>query len=114
MNGFEVHDVLEWAVSSGAERLHVVARLPPVIRRDDRWVRMRWRELDTSDCVEFMNFISSASSQLELEERGGADFRYRFEDRAIFRVAIFKQRGSVGVVLERLDRSRFPENQQSH
>ena len=46
-----------------------------------------------------MKSIASVDNQQELQEVGGADFGFAFEDVARFRVAIFKQRGNIGLVL---------------
>src|SRR5204862_2407453 len=40
--------------------------------------------------------------QQELQEKGGSDFAIEFTEGSRFRVAIFKQRGSIGMVLRRI------------
>jgi twitching motility protein PilT len=51
-----------------------------------------------------MKSIASPDNQQELQEVGGADFGFAFEDVARFRVAIFKQKGYVGLVLRLIPR----------
>ena len=46
-----------------------------------------------------MKSIASVDNQQEIQEVGGSDFGFAFEDIARFRVAIFKQKGNVGLVL---------------
>ncbi len=41
-------------------------------------------------------------AQQELQEKGGADFAIEFTDGVRFRVAIFRQRGNIGMVLRRI------------
>jgi twitching motility protein PilT len=49
-----------------------------------------------------MKSITPDRCQQELQEVGGADFAIEFTDGVRFRVAIFKQRGSIGMVLRRI------------
>jgi twitching motility protein PilT len=49
-----------------------------------------------------MKSISSERAQQELNEKGGADFSFAFGEHARFRVAIFKQKGHIGVVLRQI------------
>jgi len=46
-----------------------------------------------------MKSITPERNQQELQEEGGTDFGFAFGDKARFRVAIFKQKGNVTVVL---------------
>ncbi|MCY2964488.1 MAG: PilT/PilU family type 4a pilus ATPase, partial [Planctomycetota bacterium] len=41
-------------------------------------------------------------NQQELQEKGGTDFGFAFGEQARFRVAVFKQKGCVGLVLRRI------------
>lgn len=49
-----------------------------------------------------MKSITPERNQQELQERGGTDFGFAFGDKARFRVAVFKQRGMIGMVLRRV------------
>jgi twitching motility protein PilT len=49
-----------------------------------------------------MKSITPDRCQQELQEVGGTDFGFAFGDAARFRVAVFKQRGNVGLVLRRI------------
>ncbi len=49
-----------------------------------------------------MKSITPERCQQELQEVGGTDFGFAFGEMARFRVAIFKQRGNVGLVLRRI------------
>src|SRR5262249_60162591 len=49
-----------------------------------------------------MKSITPERCQQELQEVGGTDFGFAFGELARFRVAVFKQRGNVGMVLRRI------------
>src|SRR2546421_7617268 len=68
--------------------------------------RLDTKSLDQDDCTALMKSITPDRCQQELQEKGGADFAIEFTDGYRFRVAIFKQRGHIGMVL-RLIPSRF-------
>src|SRR5690606_4936462 len=53
-----------------------------------------------------MKSITPDRCQQELQEKGGSDFAIEFIDKNRFRVAVFKQRGAIGMVL-RLIPSKF-------
>jgi twitching motility protein PilT len=55
-----------------------------------------------------MKRITPEAKQQELQERGGTDFGLAFGEQARFRVAVFKQRGQIGIVLRRIRTDSFP------
>src|SRR5882757_328622 len=58
--------------------------------------------LDSDDTTALMKSITPDRCQQELQEVGGTDFAIEFTDGYRFRVAIFKQRGNIGMVLRRI------------
>ncbi len=60
------------------------------------------KSLEADDCVSLMKSITPERNQQELQERGGTDFGFAFGDQARFRVAVFKQRGHIGIVCRRI------------
>src|SRR5262245_9791117 len=64
--------------------------------------RLDTKVLDNDDTVGLMKSITPDRCQQELQEVGGADFAIEFVDGYRFRVAIFKQRGNIGMVLRRI------------
>jgi twitching motility protein PilT len=46
-----------------------------------------------------MKSVTPERNQQELQEEGGTDFGFAFGDQARFRVAVFKQRGDISIVL---------------
>src|SRR5438128_473424 len=64
--------------------------------------RLETKSLDADDTTALMKSITPDRCQQELQEKGGADFAIEYKDGARFRVAVFKQRGTIGMVLRRI------------
>jgi twitching motility protein PilT len=82
--------------------LHITVGQPPVIRHHGRMRRLDTKSLDNDDCTSLMKSITPDRCQQELQEKGGSDFAIEFTDGYRFRVAVFKQRGNIGLVLRRI------------
>src|SRR5437868_12273757 len=63
--------------------------------------RLDTKTLDPDDTTALMKAITPDRCQQEIQEKGGADFAISFGN-CRFRVAVFKQRGSIGMVLRRI------------
>jgi twitching motility protein PilT len=85
-----------------ASDLHITVGQPPVIRHNGRMRRLDTKTLDTDDTTALMKSITPDRCQQELQEKGGSDFAISFGEGSRFRVAIFKQRGNIGMVLRRI------------
>src|SRR5204862_5942566 len=64
--------------------------------------RLETKVLENDDTTGLMKSITPERCQQELQEKGGADFAIEYPDGVRFRVAIFKQKGSIGMVLRRI------------
>src|SRR5437763_11152724 len=64
--------------------------------------RLDTKSLVQDDTTALMKSITPDRCQQELQEKGGADFAIEFTDGVRFRVAVFKQRGNIGMVLRRI------------
>ena len=64
--------------------------------------KLETKVLEPDDTVALMKSITPDRCQQELQEVGGADFGFAFGDVARFRVAVFKQRGNIGMVLRQI------------
>src|SRR5688572_33262071 len=64
--------------------------------------RLDAKDLTPDDTTGLMKSITPDRCQQELQEVGGCDFAIEFVDGYRFRVAVFKQRGSIGIVLRRI------------
>src|SRR5262245_56836083 len=85
-----------------ASDLHISVGQPPVVRHHGRMKRLDTKVLDTDDTTALMKSITPDRCQQELQEKGGADFAIEFVGGTRFRVAIFKQKGTIGMVLRRI------------
>ncbi len=97
-----IDKLLQTVVNQKASDLHIAVGQPPVIRLDGRMRRLETKVLESEDTVALMKSITPERCQQELQEVGGTDFGFAFGSAARFRVAIFKQRGCVGMVLRRI------------
>src|SRR6516165_4371692 len=64
--------------------------------------RLDAKSLEPEDTVGLMKSITPDRCQQELSEKGGTDFAIEFVDGYRFRVAVFKQRGNIGIVMRRI------------
>ncbi len=97
-----IDKLLTTIIQLKASDLHITVGQPPVIRHHGRLRRLDTKTLDNDDTTALMKSITPDRCQQELQEVGGADFAIEFTDGVRFRVAIFKQRGSIGMVLRRI------------
>jgi twitching motility protein PilT len=98
----QIDKLLETVVREKASDLHISTGQPPVVRLHGHMVRLETKSLDPEDTVSLMKSITPERNQQELQEAGGTDFGFAFGDKARFRVAVFKQRGHIGLVLRRI------------
>jgi twitching motility protein PilT len=101
-----IDKLLATVIQLRASDLHITVGQPPVIRHHGRMRRLDTKMLDSDDTTALMKSITPDRCQQELQEKGGADFAIEFTGGNRFRVAVFKQRGNIGLVL-RLIPSQF-------
>ena len=101
MNSTDVvmQDLLELTVEEGASDLHITEGLSPVLRLHGRLQPLDAAPLTPEDTERLMKEITPDDHQRKLREGGGSDFGLSFGEKGRFRVSIFMQRGSVGMVL---------------
>ncbi len=97
-----IDKLLATVIQLKASDLHITVGQPPVIRHHGRMRRLDTKVLDNDDTTALMKSITPDRCQQELQSVGGADFAIEFTDGYRFRVAVFKQRGSIGMVLRRI------------
>lgn len=95
----EMAELLQLVVDEGASDLHLPVGSPPVLRLHGEMMPLESEPLTAQDTERLMKSITSEQNQQQLSEGGGADFGFAFGDQARFRVSIFRQKGSVGLVL---------------
>src|SRR5262245_42265592 len=97
-----IDKLLTTVIGLKASDLHISVGQPPVIRHQSRLRRLETKILDSDDTTALMKSITPDRCQQELQEKGGSDFAIEYADGTRFRVAVFKQRGSIGIVLRRI------------
>ncbi len=104
MATLQIDKLLETVVKEGASDLHITTGQPPCVRRHGRLIRLETKVLGPEDTTALMKSITPERNQQELQEVGGTDFGFAFGDKARFRVAVFKQRGQIAMVLRQIPR----------
>ena len=94
--------LLTTVIQLKASDLHITVGQPPVVRHNGRMRKLETKSLDNDDTTALMKSITPDRCQQELQQRGGTDFAIEYVDGYRFRVAVFKQRGSIGIVLRRI------------
>lgn len=102
MPTLQIDKLLETVVREKASDLHITTGQPPVVRLHGHLVKLDTKVLDAEDTVGLMKSITPERNQQELQEVGGTDFGFAFGKKARFRVAVFKQRGHIALVLRRI------------
>ena len=64
--------------------------------------------LEPEDTELLMKTICTEAQMESVQNNGGADFGLPFEDRARFRVSVFKQKGRIGLVLRQIPNEMIP------
>src|SRR5437763_256005 len=94
--------LLSTVIQLKASDLHIAVGQPPVIRHNGRLRRLDTKVLEQDDTTALMKSITPDRCQQELQEVGGTDFAIEFTDGYRFRTAVFKQKGSIGMVMRRI------------
>ncbi len=97
-----IDKLLQTVVSQEASDLHLTVGKQPTLRMSGRMRPLATKVLEPADTSALMKSITPERCQQELQEVGGTDFGFAFGESARFRVAVFKQRGSIGLVLRRI------------
>ena len=97
------HDYLRYLVSKGGSDLHLKAGGPAFIRVDGNLSEVNdLPELRPEDTEAFAAEIMQPDLKARFADGDEADLAYSLAGQGRFRVAIFRQRGSVGMVLRRV------------
>ncbi|HEX42341.1 MAG TPA: type IV pili twitching motility protein PilT, partial [Phycisphaerales bacterium] len=91
--------LLQACVTQGASDIHITVGRPPVFRIHGRLRSLETKVLDADDATSLMKSITPERNQQELQEEGGTDYGFAFGDQARFRVAVFRQKGNIAMVL---------------
>jgi len=102
MSNVQIDRLLETVVKQKASDLHLTVGKPPTLRMHGHLRELKTKVLEPDDCVALMKSITPERAQQELQEVGGCDFGFAYGEKARFRVAIFRQRGHLALVLRQI------------
>ena len=96
----ELNEILKVAIKGGASDIHLKTGLPPLFRVDGALVPLRDGERITLEEMKAMAFsMMNPVQKARFEEQREADLAYGIPGLGRFRVNIFQQRGTIGIVL---------------
>ena len=99
--GMALNDILKVAVKGGASDIHLKSGLPPMFRVDGALVPLKNGERMLPDEIQQMALdIMNPTQKDRFEEPREADLAYGVAGLGRFRVNVFQQRGSIGIVLQ--------------
>ncbi len=104
-SSINMHDLLNLVVEEGASDLHLAVNSPPVLRLNGGMQPLETEVLKPEDTERLMLEITDEHHVERLNRDLGSDFGFSFEDRARFRVSIFKQKHHVGIVLRQIPKT---------
>ncbi|HMN97680.1 MAG TPA: type IV pilus twitching motility protein PilT [Phycisphaerales bacterium] len=99
MSTVQIDRLLETVIRQGASDLHLSIQRPPTLRLHGKLRSLATKVLDPDDMVSLMKSVTPERAQQELQEEGSCDFGFAYGDEARFRVAVFRQRGAITMVL---------------
>ena len=91
--------LLETCIRVGASDIHLHVGRPPVLRVDGGLRSLETKSLEPDDTMALMKSVTPERNQQELQEEGGTDYGFAFGDKGRFRVSVFRQKGSISMVL---------------
>jgi twitching motility protein PilT len=91
----------------GASDLHLHVGRPPTLRLHSRLRPLETKVLEPEDTVALMKAITPDRAQQELQEQGGTDFGFEFNEDGRFRTAVFMQKGNVSLTLRLIPNKLF-------
>jgi twitching motility protein PilT len=107
MSTIQIDRLLETCIKKGASDLHLAVGRPPTLRLNGTLRDLATRVLEHEDTIALMKAITPDRGQQELQEVGSCDFGFAFSTpdgsaKARFRVAVFRQKGHVGIVMRKI------------
>ena len=102
MATIHIDRLLDTTIKTGASDLHLTVGRAPTLRIHSHLKELKTHVLKPPDTVALMKAITPERAQQELQEQGTADFGFAYEDKARFRVSVFRQRGNVAIALRQI------------
>ncbi|MBW2231852.1 MAG: type IV pilus twitching motility protein PilT [Deltaproteobacteria bacterium] len=95
----ELNEILKVAIKGGASDIHLKSGLPPMFRVDGALVPLKNGDRIMPDDIQTMAYsIMNPVQKARFEEHREADLAYGIPGLGRFRVNVFQQRGTIGIV----------------
>ncbi len=98
----EISELLAATVEKGASDLHLTVGRPPTVRLFGCLVHLDDKALVSQDTERYAKSIMSEEHFQKLQKVGSTDFGFAFQDKARFRVNVYKQKGCYGLALRQI------------
>ncbi len=99
---YDIFQLMDFIHDQGGSDLHLSVGRPPTIRVSGRMRSVKGAPLTSDDTIHLANQLMPPRMKLEFREKGGADFSHAHGTKCRFRCAVYRQKGSVGLVLRLL------------
>lgn len=97
-----IEQILESAVQKDASDIHLTVGRPVTLRISGELISQDEHKLTPQDTEAFAAEIATEEQRKEVEAVGGIDFAFAYQDKARFRVSLFKQQGQIAMVMRQL------------
>jgi twitching motility protein PilT len=98
----DITALLKMVAESSGSDLHLTPGSPPLIRVDGELRRLEGNPLTPADTQQIAHTIMPPDRREDLERKREADFAHSLAGVGRFRVNVFRQRGSISVVMRRV------------
>ena len=96
---YSLDELLHLAGEQKASDIHLTVESPPVLRINGSLVQLQTEKLSRNDLETFANNLMNEQQTKRFGESGELDISYSLAGIGRYRVNIYRQRGSVGVVI---------------
>jgi len=107
MEDHELLTIIKQAIEEGASDLHLSVNFPPTLRKNGELIPLDMPVLRPKDTEMVAQEIVPSRQVEKLNTCGECDFSYSLHGLGRFRVSVFRQRGTVSIVMRIIDR-RIP------
>jgi twitching motility protein PilT len=104
---YEMNELLDLVVETNASDLHIHVGQNPTLRVSGTMTPVEGDIVDAEEAERLMLSITPDLYQQQLKTQGGADFGFAFQDKARFRVSVFRAKGVCGMVLRQIPNDMF-------
>ena len=108
MIDYTMEDLMQAACDNGASDIHIEVGNPPLLRVHGELEKLDMEPLQPEDTEQLMRSIATEAQIESVQNNGGSDFGYAFQDQARFRVSVYKQKGLIGLVLRLIPNKMIP------